>query len=70
MGRTVDITQDLQLPVTKVQFTDVDGDVMSIIYSHREYIQLSRNNSEEFVVSRKDIDNMIKLFQAAKVYKI
>lgn len=70
MGRTVDITQDLQLPVTKVQFTDVDGEVVSIIYSHSEYIQLSRNNSEEFVVSRKDIDNTIKLFQAAKEYNI
>lgn len=70
MGRTVDITEDLQLPVTKVQFNDVDEDVMSITHSHNSYIQLKRNDSEEFVVSRADIDNMIKLFQAAKEYNI
>lgn len=68
MGRTIDITQAEDTPVTRVQFTDSDGDTFWIQRDHRTLCLENANTLIRFLP--EDLDNMIKLFQAAKQYKI
>lgn len=71
MGRTVNILDDDQTTVTGVEFVDKDNDCFTISHSHNDYLKLATGeNDVELCFARSDIDHFIKLFEAAKQYKI
>lgn len=71
MGRAVNILDKDQSTVTEVEFIDQDHDTFTIKSSSGSYLKLVFSDGDnEMVFSRADLDNFIKLFEAAKQYNI
>ena len=71
MGRTVNILDDDQTTVTAVEFVDQEGGRFTIEHSHVEYLKLTTEDEDvEIRFNRTELDNFIKLFEAAKQYNI
>lgn len=69
MGRAINILESQSAPVDCVEFIDSDDDRFQIKRDDLTILSLNVDgNSIRF--RHKDLDNMIKLFQAAKDYNI